>query len=576
MSEESGALVARAKAWIAGDPDPATRAELQEFVDSGDTEALRNRFEPPLGFGTAGLRGVVGAGPARMNRAVVIRTTHALAEYLIARELDARTLPVVVGFDARHSSRELAEATIGVLAAARIPVRYFPNAVPTPLVAYALRQLAGVAGIVITASHNPADYNGYKLYASNWIQVIPPADVEIERRIAEAPPANEVPLDADAVRGVGSFVEPIPESIIERYVAEVVANVARGPASRDLRIVYTPLHGVGGKLARAALRSAGFSDVVVVPEQAEPNGDFPTAPFPNPEDPKVLELAHRLAADEHADLVLANDPDADRLAVSVPTPARRFLPLSGNQIGILLADFVLERAGTDPRPLLVSSIVSTPMLSELAKARGARHEQTLTGFKWIWNAALHLEHAEGVRFVFGYEEAIGFSFMRSVRDKDGIGAALLFAELAANCRASGESVRERLLSLYERYGLWASAQRSVVRSESGAAAEIGRAVDRLASAPPNELGGRAVTGTIDYRIGADSRPFWLGASPLVALELEKGGRVLVRPSGTEPKLKIYVDLRDDLVSGADGWKVEGALREAAKATAEEVVRFLGF
>lgn len=575
MSEEFEALAARAKAWIAGDPDPATQAELQRLVDSRDTRALRDRFEPPLGFGTAGLRGVVGAGPARMNLAVVIRTTHAVAEFLTVNELDARTLPVVVGFDGRRSSRELAEATIGVLAGARIPVRYFQNAVPTPLVAYALRQLAGVAGIVITASHNPADYNGYKLYGSNWIQVIPPADVEIERRIAQAPPAKEVPLDANAVRGVGSFVEPIPESIIERYVAEVVANVPHGSAARDLRIIYTPLHGVGGKLARAVLESAGFSNVVVVPEQAEPNGDFPTARFPNPEDPAVLELAHRLAADEHADLVLANDPDADRLAVSVPTPARRFLPLSGNQIGILLADFLLERAPAEPRPLVVSTVVSSPMLSELAKARGARHEQTLTGFKWIWNAALHLEQAEGARFVFGYEEAIGFSFMRSVRDKDGIGSALLFAELAANCRAAGTSVRERLLSLYERYGLWVSVQRSVVRPESGGAAEIARAFERLASAPPNELGGRVVTGTVDYRAGADGRPFWLGATPLVALELGNEGRVLVRPSGTEPKLKIYVDLRGDLAASADGWKLESTLTEAATAIAEEAVRFLG-
>jgi phosphomannomutase len=375
---------------------------------------------------------------------------------------------------------------------------------------------------------------------------------------------------------VGSFVEPIPESIIERYVAEVAANVPRVPASRDIRIVYTPLHGVGGKLALAALRSAGFSNVVVVPEQAEPDGDFPTVPFPNPEDPAVLELAHRLAADEHADLVLANDPDADRLAVSVPTPARRFLPLSGNQIGILLADFVLEQAPAGPRPLVVSSIVSSPMLNELAEARGARHEQTLTGFKWIWNAVLHLEHAESVRFVFGYEEAIGFSFMRSVRDKDGIGAALLFAELAANCRANGASVRERLLGLYERYGLWASAQRSVVRRDRGGATEIQRAVDRIAAAPPNELGGRVVSGTIDYRIGAETRPFWLGESPLVMLELGKAGRVLVRPSGTEPKLKIYVDLRQDLARGTDGWKVEEELKLSCAAVAEELVRFLGF
>jgi phosphomannomutase len=216
------------------------------------------------------------------------------------------------------------------------------------------------------------------------------------------------------------------------------------------------------------------------------------------------------------------------------------------------------------------------MLADLAEARGARYEQTLTGFKWIWNAALHLEHAEGVRFLFGYEEAIGFSFLRSVRDKDGISSAVLFAELAANARASGASVRERLLGLYARYGLWASVQRSVVRSGTDGAAEIEHAVNRIASAPPNELAGKAVSSVVDYRMGADARPFWLGSSPLVALSLGREGRVLVRPSGTEPKLKIYVDLRRDLTHGMDGWATEEALGGSARAVAEEVVRFLGF
>lgn len=569
-------LLARARAWIAGDPDPETRSELKALVDAGDLDELAERFERPLEFGTAGLRGVVGAGPARMNRAVVIRTTHALVRYLTTREPDARTLPVIVGFDGRHSSRAFAEATIGVLAAARIPVRFFQNAVPTPLVAFALRQLAGVAGIVITASHNPAEYNGYKLYASNGAQIIPPVDREIERWIAEAPPAGSIPVDADAVRGTGAFVAPISDAMSERYLSDIEARIPRGEADRALRIVYTPLHGVGGDLALRALRAAGFSDIVEVPEQAKPDGAFPTARFPNPEDPAVLELAHRLAREKNAELVLANDPDADRLAVSVPTPAGRFLPLTGNQIGVLLADFLLEQKPKPPRPLVLSSIVSSPMIAEVARAHGARSEQTLTGFKWIWNAALHLERTEGAKFVFGYEEAIGFSFVPSVRDKDGISAAVLFAELAAECRAKGTSVRERLLELYRRHGVWASAQRSIVRAGTDGAAEIARAVDRIAAAPPSDLGGRAVTGVEDFRKGAESRPFWLSETPLVAFAIGSGGRALVRPSGTEPKLKIYVDLREAVSPGDDVWKVEEALTAEAGRVAEEVARFLGF
>lgn len=573
--EENEPLLARARAWIAGDSDPATRRELQSLVDARDLRELRERFERPLEFGTAGLRGIVGAGPARLNRAVIVRTTHALVEYLTARVPEARTLPVVVGFDGRHSSREFAEATIGTLAAARIPVRFFENAVPTPLVAYALRQLAGVAGIVITASHNPPEYNGYKLYAANGAQIIPPVDREIERRITEAPPANSIPLDAEAVKGFGAFVQPIPDAIVERYLAEVEATVPHAPSPEKLCIIYTPLHGVGGGIALRALAGAGFSDVSVVSEQAEPNGDFPTVHFPNPEDSKVMELAHALAAERKADLVLANDPDADRLAVSVPTPAGRFIPLTGNQIGILLADFVLSRTPEGGKPLVLSSIVSSPMLSELASSRGVRHESTLTGFKWIWNAALHLEHAEGLKFVFGYEEAIGFSFLRSVRDKDGISSAVLFASLAANCRAQGVSVRERLSSLYRRHGLWVSAQRSVVRAGAEGTAEIEKAVQRIASAPPNQLGGRNVSTVTDFRTGEEQRPFWLPDSPLIVLQLGASGRALVRPSGTEPKLKIYVDLREEVGPDADVWQAEEALKTAAGGVADEVVRFLG-
>jgi phosphomannomutase len=571
VTGEDDALLSVARAWIDGDPDPVTRSELEALVAKGDFEALRERLSTPLAFGTAGLRGLVGAGPSRMNQAVVIRTTRAVADHLLKHERDARTLPVIVGFDGRHSSRELAQATVRVLCAAGLPVRYFPDAVPTPLVAYAVRQLAGTAGIVVTASHNPAEYNGYKLYASNGVQIIPPVDVEIESHLTVLGSAATIPI-AGGEWGDEHAI-PVPESLKERYLADVGALRPRTGGDRSIRIVYTPLHGVGGALATEALRRAGFSRVHVVPEQAVPDGDFPTVRFPNPEERGALDLAIALATDERADLVLANDPDADRLAVCVPTAAGRFVQLTGNQVGVLLAEFVLERAAKAPRPLVVSSIVSSPMLAVVAARHGARYEATMTGFKWICSAALHLEREEGVRFELGYEEAIGYCIGHAVRDKDGISAGLVFAELAAECRANGLSVLERLERLHRRAGLWVSVQHSVVRRGLAGATEIRAAVDRAASHPPTALAGAAVTSTQDFRVGEASRPFWLPASPLVALQLGERGRALLRPSGTEPKLKIYVDLRRDAPEGGVA-DAEEALGAEATAIAQELARYL--
>ncbi|HEX7669968.1 MAG TPA: phospho-sugar mutase [Polyangiaceae bacterium] len=570
------ALLEAAQRWIEGDPDPTTAGELAALVAARNLPALRERLERPLDFGTAGLRGLVGAGPGRMNRAVVMRATRAVADYLRAHVPDAGTLPVVIGFDGRTSSRALAEAAIAVLCAARIPVRYFAEPVPTPMVAYALRQLAGTAGIVITASHNPAEYNGYKLYARNGAQIISPTDQDIETRIEALGAASGIPSAPFTWGDASDLVSPVPASMTERYLSEIDAIRPRGLADRSIRIVYTPMHGVGGALALRALERAGFSNVTVVPEQAVPDGTFPTAHFPNPEDPAVLALALALAKTERADLVLANDPDADRLAVCISTPAGRFIPLSGNQIGILLGDFMIQQAPPAPRRLVVSSIVSSPMMAAVAAAYGARFEQTLTGFKWIWNAAMRLEETEGVRLAFAYEEAIGYSAGHFVRDKDGISAAVYFAELAAECTAEGESVLERLGALYRRHGVWVSAQSTVTRTGVQGPSEILHAVDRVASAPPTSIGELAVVEVTDFRVGADARPSWLGSTPLVVLSLGDSGRVLIRPSGTEPKLKIYVDLCGKAEGEADIWKAEAALREKAAHLANEVVTYLGF
>ncbi len=566
------ALRRSTEAWIAGDPDPATRAELQALFDAGDEAALADRMGGALAFGTAGIRGVVEAGSNRMNRAVVIRTTRGLADYLLATRPGAG--PVVVGFDGRLSSRTFAEDTVGVLAAAGLPVRYFPEVAPTPLVAYAARVLGATAGVVVTASHNPPRDNGYKAYDANAAQIVPPVDAGIAAAIDRVGPAIEVPRVAGALAGGSDLARPIEPALTARYVDEVLALRPAVAADRSLRIVYTPMHGVGRLLVERVLRPAGFADLHVVPEQAEPDGRFPTVAFPNPEEPGALDLARALAAKVGADLILANDPDADRLAVCLPRDGK-WVALTGNQVGLLLADFLLEHAGPGPTPLVVNSIVSSPMLASIATAYGARFEATLTGFKWIANAALDLAAAEGTRVVVGSEDALGYTAGAVVRDKDGISAALLFSEMAAHCRALGETVWDRLARLYRRHGLWVSVQHSVVRPGPQGAAEIAAAMEVLRHRRPERLGGAAVTGSTDFREGAERRPRWLAATPLVALDLGEAGRALVRPSGTEPKLKIYVDRRTALEARDDVTGVEAEALAGAHVVAADLAAFLG-
>jgi phosphomannomutase len=509
-----------------------------------------------------------------MNRAVVIRATRVLADHLLARVTDARSLPVVLGYDGRLDSRQFAADAAGVLAAAGLPVRFFTTPVPTPLVAYAARQFAASAAIVITASHNPPEYNGYKVYGSNAVQIVPPVDVDIAARLAALGPANTIRLEEGALDRPVAGCEPIPDSMVDRYMAELMALRPAVPADRNIGIVYTPMHGVGGRFVKRALEEAGYAKVYVVPEQAEPDGRFPTVRFPNPEEPGALDLALALAQKHDADLILANDPDADRLAACVPTVSRRWTPLSGNQIGLLLADFLLENAAKTPRPLVIQSIVSSPMLADIAAAHGAHAEQTLTGFKWIGTAALELEARGGMRFVFGFEEALGYSAGHLVRDKDGISCAVLFADLVAHCRASGHSVIDRLDALYRRHGLWVSLQKSITAEGSEGLSRIERAMQRVRSAPPPQLGDRRVNSAIDYASGAERRPRWLPATSLVALDLDGGGRVLVRPSGTEPKLKIYVDLRVAIAQNEIVRQREESALAEARAIAEAAAAYL--
>jgi phosphomannomutase len=569
-------LHARADAWMDGDVDDETRTAMRALLDGGDLALLTDHIGAALSFGTAGLRGEVGPGPNRMNRAVVIRTTRGLADFLLAEVPDAADRGVVVGFDARTDSARFAADTVGVLAAAGIEVRWFPTPQPTPLIAYAQKTLDAAAAVVVTASHNPPADNGYKVYVEGAAQIVPPTDAAIAAAIEAVGPARDVPLVAEEDLADCEKVAPVDAEVVDRFLQELAG--ARPPlpdgTPRDLTVVYTPLHGVAGELVQRAFGLAGFDHLHVVPSQAEPDGSFPTVSFPNPEEPGALDASLELAAEVDADLVVANDPDGDRLAVAVPDGRGGWTPLSGNRIGVLLGSYLLDRAEV-ARPLGVRSIVSTPMFDEVCEARGARHEATLTGFKWIARAARELEVSDQRSFVFGFEEALGSTVGPVVRDKDGIGAAVAFAEMVALLHAEGRSVLDRIRELSLQHGAWVSHQVSVTRPGAAGQREIAEAMAVLSDRTPDELGGLAVTAVTDYRTGAEQRPPWLAATDLVELSLAGGGRAMIRPSGTEPKCKIYIDLRADLADDGDLAALEADQLDLADRVGNDLARFVG-
>ena len=559
----------RAREWIAGDPDPTTRGELDSLIEAGAAEEVADRMAGSLAFGTAGLRGAVEAGSNRMNRAVVIRTTAGLAAHLAATT-DPEHRLVVIGRDARPSSEAFMEDAVAVLSAAGFAVRYFPDATPTPLVAYAGLTYAACATIVITASHNPPQDNGYKVYAPTGVQIVSPMDKLIADAIDRVGPANEVPRTAAPYDHPA--VVPVDPDLVDEYLREVARYVTSLTGDRSISIVYTAMHGVGGQTFRHALERFGFSNVHPVARQYEPDGTFPTVSFPNPEEPGALDLAHELASAIDADIVLANDPDADRLAVSVPDPGGAWRPLSGNQIGCLLAEFLLDHGGR--KGPVINSVVSSPMLASIARQHDVPWERTLTGFKWICNAALDLAAAGKGDLVLGYEEALGYSVGPVVRDKDGISAAVAFAILAAAASADGVTVLDRLGALYERYGVWVSTQESIRREGSEGSEEIARAMEALRSDPPGSVAGHDVIAVTDFLVGAEARPRYLGATNLIELDLGDIGRVLARPSGTEPKLKIYADLTTPFPDHGDWLGTESALHDEATNAAKWLATWL--
>lgn len=560
MSVEAG-LRTRVEAWIRDDPDPATRAALEALLEEAETgsaaalDEIADAFAADLQFGTAGLRGAMAPGPNRMNLAVVSRAARGLADHL-RLDVGLDRPHVVIGYDARHNSRDFARRSAEIMTAAGCRVQLLERFGPTPLVAFAVRHLAADAGIVVTASHNPPADNGYKVYLGGraadpegrGVQIVPPSDSQIAARIAAVGPVREIPV-------AESGVELLGDRVREDHLAAISALPdPQGP--REVRIVHTAMHGVGTETALAALHRAGFTEVHTVSKQAEPDPDFPTVAFPNPEEPGAIDLALELARTVEADVVIANDPDADRCAAAVRDPHRgAWRMLTGDELGVLLGDHLVRRHGY--RGVLARSIVSSRWLAAIAENAGLRAAATLTGFKWI---------AREPGIVYGYEEAIGYCVQPDVvRDKDGLSAALMVAEMAAWAKAEGTTLIGRLDELAAEHGLYSTSQLSI-RVED--LSRIGAMMERLRQAPPTTLLSSPVVEDQDLSRGSVATT---GLPPTegILLRSEDDTRVVVRPSGTEPKLKCYLEVVTQLPDGATGAQI-GQIRRSADARLESL------
>ena len=541
--EHARTPVELARDWRDQDPDETTRAELTTLIDAataGDAEALgelTSRFASRLQFGTAGLRGPLGAGPNHMNRVLVSQAAGGLAAYLLARESHPS---IVIGYDGRTNSEVFARDTAVIMAGAGIETTLLPRHLPTPVLAFAVRHLDTSAGVMVTASHNPGTDNGYKVYLGkldHGSQIVPPADGEIAQAIDRV---SKVSI-ANLARSTDFVIAD--EEVVNEYVAR---TAELGVTSSDLSFVYSAMHGVGWETARAVFVAAGFGEPAVVTEQIEPDAAFPTVAFPNPEEPGAMDLTLALAADRNADVAIVNDPDADRLAVAIPAATGEWRALSGNEVGCLLGWRAAMRS--DARGTLAASIVSSPALRVIAREYHLDYEDTRTGFKWISRVG---------GLVFGFEEALGYLVdPDKIRDKDGISAAVDFLSLVAELKAEGRTIEDHLTDFAERFGAYASAQVSI-RVDN--LSDIGRMMSALRTTPPASIGGVKVASIDDFIDGFEQ----FAASDILRIHLEDGSRVIVRPSGTEPKLKAYID-----ASSSEGTGLER--RAAATARAVEL------
>ena len=533
-------LSAQVNSWLAQDPDPITRTELETLFSAAQTDSdaaieLADAFSAPLEFGTAGLRGPLGAGPNRMNRVTVLQAAAGLANYLLAQGFAGK--PVVIGFDARYNSEVFARDTAAVMAGAGLKPKLFSHVVPTPVLAFSIRHQDACAGVMVTASHNPPQDNGYKVYLGDGRQIVTPADVEIAKLIHAVQDVRTLPQSLE--------IEILSSQVIQDYVSVTSQFIAGGPTQQQQRqnvtSVYTAMHGVGWKTLNSVIATAGFAEPIAVPEQRDPDPAFPTVAFPNPEEKGALDLAIDLATKNKVDVLLANDPDADRLAVALPT-ATGWKALRGDQIGALLGWWLIERQQMANQKLsgtYASSIVSSMLLEPIAKAAGLNYENTLTGFKWVSRVE---------NLLFGYEEALGYCVdPNNVSDKDGISAALAFLELVSALKHRNQTAWEVLDQLALTHGLHVTDQVSVRVTDL---AQVDTVMTALRTNPPKLLGNLAVAKIDDLATGLGKLPetdaiviHLLGNN-----EIAKA-RVIIRPSGTEPKIKCYLEVvvnSDDL------------------------------
>jgi len=551
VSEE---LLTQARAWLRQDPDHETRDELAGLITrtaGGDAAAaadLADRFRTRLAFGTAGLRGELGAGSNRMNRVLVAQAAAGFAAYLRERAGDA-TPTVVIGYDGRRNSRVFATDSAELFAGAGLRAILLPRLLPTPVLAFAVRHLGADAGVMVTASHNPPNDNGYKVYlggADHGSQIVAPADAEIAAHIARIADSGSV-----AALPRSTAYETAGGDVVQAYVTATAAVAPAAASASGLRWVYTAMHGVGWDTLSSILRAAGYPQPAVVDQQLRPDATFRTVSFPNPEEPGAMDLSIARAKRARADFILANDPDADRLAVAVPdeTAADGWRRLTGNEVGLLLGARAARAAEGTPGASLACSLVSSPGLAAVAAHHGLDFHETLTGFKWI-------SRAPGM--VFGFEEALGYLVNpETVRDKDGISAAVAILGLAADAHERGETLSTLLAELGDTYGHFASGQVSVRVDDLSI---IGTVMASLRATPPAQIGERTIDSTEDLLQAAPGTP----SGDVLRYRLSDGSRVIVRPSGTEPKLKVYIDAKGD----------DAALAGAAVAELEAGVRAL--
>jgi len=541
-SQHRARLLASAQAWIREDPDPETRTQLELDIARGDIDVLSLLFDEPLRFGTSGIRGPLGAGAARMNVATVRRVSASLAAELASGE---RPASIVIGRDARHGSERFADEAAQVLSGAGLRVLRLPRPLPTPVLAFAVPELACSAGMMVTASHNPSCENGLKLYTREGAQIVAPFDQQIARRMGSLQNLRELPLGD----GGELLDERVHESYLDRISALDCCRPAQAGATRQPRILYTPLHGVGAHTLEQAFTRAGRPPPQQYAPQTQPDPDFPTVERPNPEEAQALAPVLQAAAGSRSELVLANDPDADRLAAAIPSGEDGWRVLSGDEIGTLLADHVLRRRRGGAGGVLVSTVASSTLLAEIAHEAGVPYAQTLSGFKWVVRAPAALGDPDGL--LFGYEEALGYGLGDVVRDKDGISAALALAACAEDAALEGSTLKARLEDLARRFGVHATAQISVTLEPGHARRGAAEVMHALRAQRPRELGGERVDCFEDLlepsgpgsspRTRADhARVPGLPPADVLMFGCAARTRVVVRPSGTEPRLKVYL------------------------------------